>query len=457
MDSPKPLFLLGSWAGTFLIEPYRFISLIFTLGIDMRSVSCLAVLCWIGLVNVGVAQPPWNDGDRWSGFTAITPAQGYGQGSPLTLTWGIVPDGTSINDSAFSGFANANSNLKARLNTIYGNQGVWQPLFQSVFDRWSSISGLSYQFEANDDGQAYIVNGNQTPLGVLGVRPDIRIGGKALDGNSGVLAYNFFPEFGDMVIDTNDTFFNTTSSGSLRLRNVVAHEHGHGLGMDHMNSNNSAQLMEPFFDSSFDGPQYHDILAAHRYYGDVNEKSFAGLGNDVSTRATALGNVGIGISIGNDARNLVVASTEVDFVSIDDTSDTDFYSFTVASQGNINIFLEALGVTYGATGDPGAGNTPFNTAQRSNLALTLFGTNGTTILQTINANGLGGNETINFNLGAAGTYFVRVTGTDNADASSLDTQFYGLTLDYIAVPEPGSLALSALGGLLAVFSRRRSR
>ena len=41
---------------------------------------------------------------------------------------------------------------------------------------------------------------------------------------------NFFPNNGDMVIDTGDNFYNSTGSNSLRLRNVLAHEAGHGVG-----------------------------------------------------------------------------------------------------------------------------------------------------------------------------------------------------------------------------------
>ena len=59
---------------------------------------------------------------------------------------------------------------------------------------------------------------------------DMRMAGHPIDGNSGILAFNYFPNTGDMVIDTSDNFFATTTSNSLRLRNVLAHEHGHGLG-----------------------------------------------------------------------------------------------------------------------------------------------------------------------------------------------------------------------------------
>lgn len=429
-----------------------------------RRTILLAILATYASSVPAWAQPPVLT--RWSGSTALAQPHGFSQGSPLTLTWGFMAPGTVINDQPFSGFASGTNDLQTFLNGIYGNQATWQPIFQSVFDRWSSISGLSYQYETNDDAApiTFTVPGpiGVFPAGSAGVRADVRIGGKFLDGAPPVphvLAYNYYPNLGEMVIDTGDSTYNDLTSGSLLLRNIIAHEHGHGIGQRHVQSADSRQLMEPFLDTNFDGPQYHDILMAQHAYGDFNEKSSL-TGNDVFSTATALGNLNNAnnlISIGNDARDLPVGSGEVDFVSIDDDLDIDMFSFHAGTAGQLSILLESLGLTYGLTAQSGAGNVPFDTKQRSDLSLELLGIDGTTVLQTINATGLGGNESMLYNLVGGGTYYVRITGADNIDSIVFDTQFYGLTLGFAAaaIPEPGTWAFLTVAGYIGVCLMRR--
>jgi serralysin len=426
----------------------------------MKRTAFLGAVCsliFLVMASVTFAQPA--DISRWSSGTALTPTQGYGMGNPLTLTWGFAAEGTLI--PGFNTGPQGNSNLIARMDGIYGSgpggsdltQRPWFALYQSTFNRWSSISGLSYNYEAADDGAAFSGSNGAGNRGVVGTRADVRIGGRNIDGNSGILAFNFFPNVGDMVIDTNDNFYNTTTNTSIRLRNVVAHEHGHGVGMDHVSTANSAaQLMNPTANTSFDGPQHHDILMAQRGYGDFQEKSFGGQGNDVATRASDLGVLADGgtVSIGNSARTFAVSATATDFFSIDHSNDTDFWSLTVNSAGTVDVLLESLGFTYTAN------SVSFNTQQRSNLALALFDTDGTTLLSLANNTGLGGNESINFDLTTAGTYFLRVTGTDNPDAVAIKTQFYGLSASFTAVPEPSAIAVLLVASSL-VFTRRTRR
>ena len=356
----------------------------------------------------------FNADDRW-GSTA-SDGGGLGQGDPTTLTWSIAADGTDI--PGFNGEDAAPSNLVATLASIYGTNTdngdhtdePWFDEIQRALDRWSAISGLNYVYEPNDDGAAFSSFSNAAP-GVVGVRGDVRIGGHEIDGNSGVLAYNFFPDNGEMVIDTADNFYTNTSNDSIRLRNVIAHEAGHGLGFSHVESDNARFLMEPFLSTAFDGPQLDDILAAHRNFGDANEFSN---GNETTETATSLGTIGDGVtvSIGTDAGDTVVALTDTDFVSIDDDGDTDVFSFTVAADASVSLSLSPVGPTYNQGRQDGT-QSPYNASAQSDLTLELLGTNGA-VVASANANGIGSGESItDFDLGTAGTYFARITGATN--------------------------------------------
>ncbi|HVR99741.1 MAG TPA: matrixin family metalloprotease, partial [Thermoanaerobaculia bacterium] len=341
---------------------------------------------------------------RWS--VTATNGAGLTQGDPTILTWSIVPDGTSI--FGYSQEPTSPSNLRAFLNGIYGSQAVWQALFQQVFDRWSELTGITYVYEPNDDGAPWL----QSSLapGVLGVRGDVRIGGHPIDGPSNVLAYNFFPNFGDMVIDTADTTYNNTSGNSLRLRNTVAHEHGHGMGLSHVCPVNQTKLMEPFLSLAFDGPRHDDILGAQRHYGDTFEH------NDTSGTATGLGAFAPG------------GALQIQNVSVDDDADTNFYSLSVAAHNTATVSVTPVGFTYNQGPQSGSScpaGTSFNSLTVHNLGIEILDTDGATLLASADLNPAGQGETLTgIPLpSGAGTYFVRVHG-----GATNSAQLYQLNL-----------------------------
>ena len=97
-------------------------------------------------------------------------------------------------------------------------------------------------------------------------------------------------------------------------------------------------------------------------------------------------------------------------MSIDDESDVDFFSFTTSAAGTVNIQLSPVGPTYNI-GPQGGSESSYNASSQSDLTLQLLGTNGTTVLSTANAGGLGVTEAINsFSVPGAGTYYVKVSG-----------------------------------------------
>ncbi len=390
-------------------------------------------------------------GTQGSGWTS-TSSGTSGLGRPATLTWSVVPDNSQLPTGL--GEPVSNSNLIAFLDGVHhgGNspggadltQRDWWQVMNSTFERWDEVSGLSFSYESNDDGRKL-----GTVSGVLGTRGDHRIGGHSIDGQVSptFLAYNFFPNNADMVLDTDEINRWSNSTNNFRLfRNAMMHEIGHGIGLRHVEPVNRTKLMEPFISTVYDGPQLDDILGAHRLYGDSNEE---GTGNDTFNVATSLGTVFTGqtLSIGTDAVVTFVSPGEVDFVSIDDNSDIDFFRFSINSPKIIDITLTPLGPTYdeGSTAD---NVQPFVSSALSNLTLALYDSDGTSLLNFSNDTGIGlREEIINFQLSTVGDYFVRVGGLNNT------AQFF--QLDVTAVPEPTSLLLLVMGGVGYALTRRR--
>ena len=391
--------------------------------------------------------------NRWS--RTATDGSGLSRGQATTLTWGIIDDGTAITRSgSIASETNDPSSLINFLDTNIGAGGggsdltnrPWFRLFEESYNRWGEVSGLEFNYEANDNGDDI----RDFPPGVLNSVADMRIGGHSIDGQTGgnVLAYNYYPNAGDMVIDTdNVSFFSNGNSDYLRLRNTIMHEVGHGIGIRHVESDDARFLMEPSINLNFEGPQFADILAAHRYYGDQNEE---GTENETAGTATelVLENDREAL-IGEDARGTVVASDAVDFVSIDGDNDTDYFSFEITEDRNVLIELTPEGPTYRARAQGASTYNEFDSAAQNDLILTLYDTDGTTILNLANDFGLGGLERIRRTL-AAGTYFIRVTGTQD------EAQFYSLRV--VAIPEPAMIvALSVLCCGAYFYLRRKKK
>jgi len=346
----------------------------------------------------------FEDADRWT--TTATNGASLQQGDPTVITWSIVPDGTGI--GGFADESNSDSNLVAFLDGLYGGAAQtdialkpWFSIIQSVFDRWGALTGNIYIYEANDDGSNFKKVGPfkvQLPDGQLGVRGDVRISGHYIDGNSGILAYNFFPNLSDMVIDTGDNFFNDLASNSLKLRNVISHEHGHGLGFSHVCPVNQTKLMEPYASTAFDGPQQDDIQAAQRGYGDLYES------NDTVNDA---------IDLGVLVNNVTVSLFDI---SIDGTSDDDYFSVQVPVNTDLSVTVTPIGQNYlnGEQNSDGscATGTSFNAQLQSDLSFEIIAPDTTTVVASANNGGVGVAEMVT-NLSVSnngGQYYIHITG-----------------------------------------------
>lgn len=368
--------------------------------------------------NLAFFGTDYNLGNRWSGA----------QGSPRALTWSFVPDGLVITGG--SSEPSSPSDLFFQMDGGFSTQGgraTWINRFQQVFDRYAQLTGNTYtrvRFNNNDwdDGASW-----GSP-GAAGFRGDVRIGMHFIDGSGGgILAYNYYPSSGDMVLDSADlSYFTAPGSANRNFRNTIGHEHGHGLGLAHTCSSDSLILMAPAVGDVFDGPRQDDIRAVQRHYGDPYEP------NDSFAAAKPMGALvpGSPLTLGT-IPNPVAGTNDVNaaLLSIDADGEQDWFSFTVSASVSITAVVTPVGSLYDDSTQAGNGSCPsgsFTNAKNiADLVLTAYGSNGTTVLATASAAGLGQAETIsNLQLPSTGTYYLRVTENNLPQG----TQLYRLSV-----------------------------
>lgn len=381
--------------------------------------------------------------DRWD-VTATNGNTGI-PGTPITVTWSLAPDGTTIPTAA-------SSSLISFLDGLFGAgaggadyaQRPWFTLFQQAFTRLGELAGVTYVYEPNDDGVSAgrSFSNAFAARGELGLRGDVRLGGKPFTSpDENALAVNYFPDYSEMMINVNQGSFLSNSANDFRaFRNTIMHEAMHGLGAGHVVSSSSRFLIEPILGTVFEGPQLDDILVLQKLYGDVLEKSS---GNDTYSTATPLGGVSIaqGKARGTLGDSTIVDASQTDFLSIDNASDEDYFSFTIADPLKVTLDVTPRGTAYSIRKETESSESPFNSRLQNDLSLTLFDSTGTMQLGSIaNSTGLGVSETIVREL-APGTYFARVSGVFN------DVQLYQIAVS-AALPGSNDLVwIGDLGGL----------
>ncbi len=306
--------------------------------------------------------------------TAANPG-GSPIGHGLTISWSYVPDGLTLPpSSAVSG--EAPSTLFATLNSQFpGGFAQWHPIFVEAFDAWSKVTGNRYVYEPNDNGAPFKTSG-----GVAGLRGDIRIAMRQIP--SSVLAYNYYPADGfDMVLDSTVSWTDVAS-----FKNVISHEHGHGLGLAHVCPADETKLMEPYASTFLTSARLDDIIGAQRLYGDAGQADTAALANDARRmRAVQFGTEPGGVPDWFLIRGIGVIE------------------FTATP--NTGVYLEG---PQNGDGSCTAGAS-FNPAAQSNLKLTAYAANATTLLGTSDSSGTGVAERIRFRVPAgAHSAYVRV-------------------------------------------------
>lgn len=337
-------------------------------------------------------------------------------GTPITLRVSFVPD--TVNAPDLDGVY-APSSLFASMDAKFGgNRALWISRIQSAFNRWGALTGVTYIFVNApgvdwDDGAVWSSPGSAT-------RGDVRIAMRPMDGQSGVLAFNSYPINGDMVLDSAESWGSSNNTHRF-LRNVVMHEHGHGLGLAHVCPINNSKLMEPTYSSSYDGPQQDDLRGIHFRYGDVNEP------NNSSVAATQMGAVNPGqtFTIGTVPAPSISNGS---LVSLHINGDSDWYEFEPSAPMMVSATVTPLGTTYDAadqTGSSCPSGSPVNALVQADVAVSVVASNGSSVLgaSTLAAAGLAESETFVLVPGGA-SFFVRVYET----GSQTESQMYRLNV-----------------------------
>ena len=371
---------------------------------------------------------------RWS-RTATNGSGQNVQGRPVTLTWSIVPDGTPIASDPGIGDSDDPSSLRGRLADLYGGNGgapedqPWFPLFRDLFEAIGAQTGITYLYEPSDDGQPISILNPGQP----GVRGDLRLCGHPIDGDGDTLAYNFFPDHGDTVIDTSDSWFEDLSGNSRRLVNTISHEHGHGIGLEHVCPIDQTKLLEPFINTGFRGMQFDEIYTLQRWYGDPFEQhdNNTGRNNDSIERARSLG-----VSAGSPFA--------FQWLSIDDNSDVDYFLIPLPAGARLTAWVIPSDRIYleGEEQEQGCeAGTTFDSSSVHDLSLTLLDHTGR-VLATADDAPAGEPEGFNqLPVPGAGQRFLRIAG-DNTNAAQLYRLEVEISAPAVAIA-PGEIRITS--------------
>jgi hypothetical protein len=299
--------------------------------------------------------------------------------------------------------------LSARMVQWFGSVNTGRALIEQMMARWDELSGLTY-LRVTDDDATWGASGSPG-------RGDVRIVSINIDGPGGVLAFNFFPDNGDMVIDSSDSF-GSPGNNFRFFRNTVAHEAGHGWGAAHVCPQNGTKLMEPGLNTGFDGPPIDEQRGVNRNYGDLLEP------NDSALAAATLPSA---------------APVSIPTLSIDSIGDQDWYRMVFPTSGTFSVSIAvAANVSYESSPQgancPPPGTTPNVNSNVADLALEVRNNGGATVVASSNTGGLGQGESISgLAIPSSGTYYIRVFPASTTG----DVQLYSMNAAYTPAGCPG--------------------
>ncbi|MFK7787928.1 MAG: DVUA0089 family protein [Phycisphaeraceae bacterium] len=355
--------------------------------------------------------------------------------------------------------ATIEANILSDLNTIY--------------------TGYNLAFSTSDPGgtrEQINFGATTTSGGALGVAP-LDFGNLSSFGGSSSSSARVFTANFDFFIESFEPRSQQIAEISRGLAGTGAHELLHSLGARHYNAYSDPSITPSTYAATGGVQNNYVIATGSTGLGEVGRETLRTISPwskvilDVTGGLTVFGGTpasavttpivqefesgDAGATLGT-AQALTMTTGETSgaeiglvFADLDSTtSDVDLYSFTTDGPGSVTAeiwSLSRLGASFDAT-------------------LTLFDTDGTTVLLSNDNAGYSGNTfniasnisndpfLLNAQLDEAGTYYLEVKATSPGSESVGDDYFLLVGAD--VVPEPSSLAFLAMGGLLAARRRR---
>ena len=209
------------------------------------------------------------------------------------------------------------------------------------------------------------------------------------------------------------------------------------MGQPHVCPITNSKLMEPFLSTAFDGPRHDDIRNSHFMYGDAFEP------NDGVAQASSLGAIAVGTpqTFGIPPAPAVANGS---ILSIDNPGDIDWYSFSTAANGLLQLSIVPAGLNYEDVPQACSG---FNgsccfgeftdSARQANLNFEIYASNGSTLLASGSTASIGSVESAFVNL-PAGSYRLLVTTAGDV----LGPQLYTISTSLQAQPAIGMVQLT---------------
>lgn len=357
--------------------------------------------------------------NAWVGQASI---QTSGNAARASLTYSFPDDGTTWGLTG-SGFPTGPNSLNSSLMSVFGDLDRGREIIRQALASWRAWVGVDYTEVADNNSAMDQLTARQA------VRGDIRIGGVALGTAAGILAYNAYPlgsgggslSGGDMVINTSyflPAYLASMGNDYRYLRNTVAHEHGHGLGLRHVVPCDLTKLMEPQVGGAIGGLQHDDLRGGQRNYGDIFS------GNHSTATPANLGELALPAS-----RSLLLRNLSTNGSSGPNNTAEDWFVFTLGAPRSVTITVTPIGLTYSTatqtTGCSGGSTVDVNSLEAGNLLLQLRNSSQALVAESTGAPA-GQPETVSLGSLAAGTYYIRVRDHGTNQQANQIVQMYDL-------------------------------